>query len=98
MSGTIGVMQPSLAYMTLGVNETNRTTRLLISLNWINLHGTSNQGQNFLNMYQSANLIPHYIEHFGSQLKICKKPFLKIFCRSRDTKCHTSSWVSDVIA
>ena len=46
----------------------------------------------------SANLILHYIERFGSRLKICKKLFLKILCRSRDTKCHTSSWASDVIA
>ena len=46
---------------------------------------------------KSANLILHYIEQFGSRLKICKKPFLKIFCRSRDTKCHTSSRVADVI-
>ena len=47
---------------------------------------------------KSANLILHYIEQFGSRLKICNKPFLKIFCRSRDTNCHTSSLPSDVIA
>ena len=47
---------------------------------------------------RSANLILHYIERFGSRLKICKKLFLKILCRSRDTECHTSSWPSDVIA
>ena len=47
---------------------------------------------------KSANLILHYIERFGSRLKICKKLFLKILCRSRDTECHSLSWPSDVIA